>query len=88
MRALPWMRSYMGRHGQGRDERPLSEPYARLALGLAAVFDEFIVGLAIERDSSLVRVTDQRSARAEDIPVDEADFVLFPAASGDNDIPF
>ena len=88
MLALPWMRSYMGRHGQGRGERPLPEPYARLALGLAAVFDEFIVGLAIERDSSLARVTDQRSARAEDIPVDEADFVLFPAASGDNDIPF
>lgn len=88
MLALPWMRNYMGGHGQGRDERPLPEPYARLALGLAAVFDEFIVGLAIERDSSLVRVTDQRPANAEDVPVDEADFVLFPAASGDDDIPF
>jgi hypothetical protein len=82
MLALPWMRNHLGGHGQGRDEKPLPEPYARLALGLAAVFDEFIVGLAIERDSSLVRVTDQRAARTEEVPVDESDFVLFPAASG------
>jgi hypothetical protein len=88
MLALPWMRNHLGGHGQGRDEKPLPEPYARLALGLAAVFDEFVVGLAIERDSSPARVTDQRSASAEDVPVDESDFALFPAASGDDDIPF
>jgi hypothetical protein len=88
MLALPWMRNYMGGHGQGRDEQPLPEPYARLALGLAAVFDEFIVGLAIERDSSLAKGPDQRSASAEDVPVDGSDFVLFPAGSGDDDIPF
>jgi hypothetical protein len=88
MLALPWMRNHLGGHGQGRDEKPLPDPYARLALGLAAVFDEFIVGLAIERDSSLVRVTDQRAASAGDVTVDESDFVLFPTAGGDDDIPF
>jgi hypothetical protein len=88
MLGLPWMRNHLGGHGQGRDERPLPEPYARLALGLAAAFDEFIVGLAIERDSSLVRVTDQRVAQAEEVPVDESDFVPSQAAGGDDDIPF
>jgi len=72
MLALPWMRNHLGGHGQGRDELPLPEPYARLALGLAAAFNEFIVGLAVERDSSLVRVTDQRSSLVE--PLTEADF--------------
>ena len=53
--ALPWLRNRLGGHGQGREPRPVSDPYARLALGLAAVFNEFIVTLAIERDGSLVQ---------------------------------
>lgn len=84
MLALPWMRNHLGGHGQGRDELPLPEPYARLALGLAAAFNEFIVGLAIERDSSLARVTDQRPSSVESSA--EADYV--PAALADDDIPF
>lgn len=86
MLALPWMRNHLGGHGQGRDEQPLPEPYARLAIGLAAAFDEFIVSLAIERDSTLVRATDQRASQAQEVTVDEPDFVPFPGA--DDDVPF
>jgi hypothetical protein len=84
MLALPWMRNHLGGHGQGRDELPLPEPYARLALGLAAAFNEFIVGLAIERDPSLVRVTDQRPLLAK--PLTKANFASVSGA--DDDIPF
>jgi len=87
MLALPWMRNRLGGHGQGREEQALPEPYARLALGLAAVVNEFIVGLAIERDASLVKVTDQRPSGAASVSVDESDFVPAPVA-GDDDIPF
>ena len=80
------MRNHLGGHGQGRDEQPLPEPYARLAIGLAAAFDEFIVGLAIERDSTLVRVTDERASQAQEVTASESDFVPFPG--GDDDIPF
>jgi hypothetical protein len=53
--ALPWMRNRLGGHGQGRETQPVGGAYARLALGLAAVFNEFIVSLAIERDDSLAQ---------------------------------
>jgi hypothetical protein len=87
MLALPWMRNHLGGHGQGREERALPEPYARLALGLAAVVNEFIVGLAIERDASLVKVTDQHPLRVASVSVDELDFMPSPMAR-DDDIPF
>jgi hypothetical protein len=87
MLALPWMRNHLGGHGQGREEQALPEPYARLALGLAAVVNEFIVALAIERDASLVKVTDQRPSTAASVTIDEADFMPAPMA-GDDDIPF
>jgi hypothetical protein len=87
MLALPWMRNHLGGHGQGRDELPLPEPYARLALGLAAVVNEFVVALAIERDASLVKVTDQRPSSGATTAVDESDFVPFPMGR-DDDIPF
>jgi hypothetical protein len=48
MLALPRVRNHLGSHGQGREEQSLPEPYARLALRLAAVVNEFIVALAIE----------------------------------------
>jgi len=87
MLALPWMRNHLGGHGQGREEQALPEPFARLALGLAAVINEFIVSLAIERDASLVRVTDRRPSRGASVSVDESDFV--PASMArDDDIPF
>jgi AbiJ N-terminal domain 4 len=86
---VPWMRNKLGGHGQGKDKQTVSEPYARLALGLAAVLNEFIVALAVERDASIVRVTDQRTnAGASDLPLDEGDFLPAPAGSGDDDIPF
>jgi HEPN domain-containing protein len=47
--SLPWMRNRLGGHGQGRERQPVAQPYARLAVGLAAVLDEFIVNLALER---------------------------------------
>jgi hypothetical protein len=87
MLALPWVRNHLGGHGQGREEQPLPEPYARLALGLAAAVNEFIVALAIERDASLVKVTDQRPSTGAGITVDESDFVPFPVGR-DDDIPF
>jgi hypothetical protein len=87
MLALPWMRNHLGGHGQGREEQALPEPYARLALGLAAVVNEFIVGLAIERDASLVKVTDQRQSRVVSVSLDESDFMPSPMAR-DDDIPF
>jgi hypothetical protein len=80
--ALPWMRNRLGGHGQGRDAQPVAEPYARLALGLAAVFNEFIVTLAIERDSSLV----QAATPARETITEQS--FLPSAAAGDNDIPF
>lgn len=86
--ALPWMRNHLGGHGQGRDEQSLPDPYARLALGLAAAFNEFIVALAIERDSTLARATDQHASRGEEVLVDESDFVPVPRAGGDDDIQF
>jgi hypothetical protein len=87
---LPWMRNKLGGHGQGKDKQTISEPYARLALGLAAVLNEFIVALAVERDASIVKVTDQRgSTGAEDLPPqDEGDFLPVPGSKGDDDIPF
>jgi hypothetical protein len=87
---LPWMRNKLGGHGQGKDKQAISEPYARLALGLAAVLNEFIVALAVERDASIVKVTDQRgSTGAEDLPpLDEGDFLPVPGSKGDDDIPF
>ena len=90
MLALPWMRNHLGGHGQGRNEQPLPEPYARLALGLAAAVNEFIVAFAIERDSTLVRATDERaSSAASVVAIDESDFMPAPmAAAGDEDIPF
>ena len=89
MLALPWMRNHLGGHGQGGEEQALPEPYARLAVGLAAVVNEFIVALAIERDASLVRVTDQRASNGASITVAEADFLSAPiAGAGDDDIPF
>jgi hypothetical protein len=81
--ALPWMRNRLGGHGQGRDAQPVSEPYARLALGLAAVFNEFIVRLAIERDGSLVQ---------EQVPPVPKTFLteesVAQSGAGDPDIPF
>ena len=89
MLALPWMRNHLGGHGQGREEQSLPEPYARLALGLAAAVNEFIVALAIERDASLVKVTDQRPPSAATVTIDESDFMPAPmAGAGDDDIPF
>ena len=87
---LPWMRNKLGGHGQGKDKQTVPEPYARLALGLAAVLNEFIVALAVERDASLVKVMDQRkSDGAADLPeISEADFLPAPVAAGDDDIPF
>jgi len=80
--ALPWMRNRLGGHGQGRKAQPLSEPYARLALGLAAVFNEFIVTLAIKRDGSLV----QEEAQPPEAIAEQT--FLPPVATGDDDIPF
>jgi hypothetical protein len=80
--ALPWLRNRLGGHGQGRETQPVSEPYARLALGLAAVFNEFVVTLAIERDSSLV----QSSAPQGTETITEQSFL--PSGSANDDIPF
>ncbi len=81
--ALPWMRNRLGGHGQGREAQPVGEPYARLALGLAAVFNEFIVRLAIERDGSLVQ---------EQVPPVPKTLVpeqpVVQSGAGDDDIPF
>lgn len=87
MLALPWMRNHLGGHGQGRDEQPLPEPYARLALGLAAALNEFIVSLAIGRDPSLAEEADERVPRPGEVLVSEADFLPVGPA-GDDDIPF
>ena len=81
--ALPWIRNRLGGHGQGRDTQPVGEPYARLALGLAAVFNEFIVTLAIERDSSLVQEV------APQVPETLTEPSFSPSfGAGDDDIPF
>jgi hypothetical protein len=45
------------------------------------------VRLAIERDASLVKVTDQRPSRVAGVSVDESDFLPSPMAK-DDDIPF
>lgn len=85
--ALPWMRNRLGGHGQGREAQPVGDPYARLALGLAAVLNEFVVTLAIERDSSLVQAAPPVAVEA----ITEETFspsVLPPGAAGDDDIPF
>lgn len=81
--ALPWMRNRLGGHGQGREAQPVSDPYARLALGLAAVFNEFIVTLTIGRDGSLV----QEEAQPPEAIAEQA-FVPVPPGAGDDDIPF
>lgn len=78
--ALPWMRNRLGGHGQGRDHQPVPAPYARLAIGLAAVLNEFVVALAIERDSSLVVEEAKPSA--------DEDLVFVPFSATDDDIPF
>jgi hypothetical protein len=82
--ALPWLRNRLGGHGQGRETQPLSTPYARLALGLAAVFNEFIVTLAIERDSSLVETVPSPPQE----PLTEQSFQPVSSGAGDDDIPF
>jgi len=81
--SLPWMRNKLGGHGQGRDHQPVPEPYARLALGLAAVLNEFIVTLAIERDGSLAQESVEPSVTA----INSA-FSTPPGGAGDDDIPF
>ena len=90
--ALPWMRNRLGGHGQGREAQPVGEPYARLALGLAAVFNEFIVRLALERDSSLVQeqVPPVPKTLVPEQPVVQsgAGDDHIPFSSGDDDIPF
>ena len=94
--ALPWMRNRLGGHGQGRDARPVSESYARLALGLAAVFNEFVVTLAIERNSSLAQAKIPRPSEAiteQPFPpspgAGDPDIPILPSgAAGDDDIPF
>ena len=78
--ALPWMRNRLGGHGHGREHQPVPESCARLALGLAAALNEFMVALAIERDSSLRQ--DNSTAPAAD------EFVLSPFSGADEDIPF
>ena len=90
MLALPWLRNNLGGHGQGKGTQPLPEPYARLAVGLAAVFNEFIVGLAIERDSSLIKPSEESPSSGPDILIDDGDFVTAPIAgsAADEDIPF
>jgi hypothetical protein len=82
--ALPWLRNRLGGHGQGREAKPLSTPYARLALGLAAVFNEFIVTLAIERDRSLVETL---PSPAQELPTEQS-FQPVSSGAGDDDIPF
>jgi hypothetical protein len=79
--ALPWMRNRLGGHGQGRDTHSVGDPYARLAVGLAAVFNEFVVALAIERDASL-------AITAEPTPPAETEFQPAPFGGADDDIPF
>jgi hypothetical protein len=81
MLALPWMRNRLGGHGQGRDTLAVGDPYARLAVGLAAVFNEFVVNLAIERDGSLVAKTEPESTA-------ESDFQPAPFGGANEDIPF
>jgi len=73
--ALPWMRNRLGGHGQGPQPKPVPDPYARLAVGLSAVINEFIVALALARDPSIAARTD-----APNPPVS--------ASSADDDIPF
>jgi hypothetical protein len=87
--ALPWMRNRLGGHGQGKEAQPVGEPYARLALGLAAVFNEFIATLARERDSSLVvaESSDEVLFSPPPEPVTEQSF-LPSGVAGDDDIPF
>jgi hypothetical protein len=82
--ALPWLRNRLGGHGQGREPRPVSEPYARLALGLAAVFNEFIVTLAIERDGSLVQAESPSSRES----ITGQSFLPVSPGAGDDDMPF
>jgi hypothetical protein len=82
--ALPWMRNRLGGHGQGREAQPVGEPYARLALGLAAVFNEFIVALTIEQDGSLV---EKVPLPAQEALTEESFHPVSPGA-GDDDIPF
>jgi hypothetical protein len=82
--ALPWMRNRLGGHGQGRDFQPVSDPYARLALGLAAVFNEFIVALAKERDDSL----DEEVPLPDQKLLAEEPFRPVHSGAGDDDIPF
>lgn len=81
MLALPWMRNRVGGHGQGRDTHDLPDPYARLAVGLAAALNEFVVNLAIERDGSLLPAEPQT-------PIAETDFQPLAAGGADDDIPF
>lgn len=82
--ALPWMRNRFGGHGQGREAQPVSEPYARLALGLAAVFNEFIVTLAIAQDGSLAETVPSPAQET----LTEESFQPVPPGAGDDDIPF
>jgi hypothetical protein len=82
--ALPWMRNRLGGHGQGREAQPVSEPYARLALGLAAVFNEFIVTLAIAQDGSLVETVPSPTQGT----LTEESFQPVSPGAGDEDIPF
>jgi hypothetical protein len=82
--ALPWLRNRLGGHGQGREAQPVSEPYARLAFGLAAVFNEFIATLARERDSSLAQ--EQVPPVPKTLIAEQA--VPVSSGAGDDDIPF
>ncbi len=73
--SLPWMRNRLGGHGQGRAPQPVAEPYARLAIGIAAAVNEFLVALALAR-----------GAAAEPAPAHRELVPTIP--SPDDDIPF
>lgn len=87
--AMPWLRNRLGGHGQGKDAQPVGEPYARLAFGLAAVFNEFIATLARERDGSpgVAETSEEVLFSPPPEPVTEQSF-LPSGVSGDDDIPF
>lgn len=87
--SLPWLRNRFGGHGRGPVVSDLPNSYGRLALGLAAVLNEFLVRLHLERSAT---PTDADIAVGDTAHPKTDDFVplaaSMPPSSNDYDIPF
>ena len=78
--ALAWMRNKLGGHGQGPALVDVPEPYARLALNLAASLNQFLIDLKVAREG------EPDHPQPSDVPAGVGDFA--PVGAADDDIPF